>query len=80
MTSFLVINDVIRQNDVMSPKKFFDQNAPNMLFVEYVEIGGPRKAVFSEFSIFLPGGGKPPPPCQRTVNNIFDQIYVHKTD
>ena len=30
-------------------KKFFDQKAPKMLFMEYVEIGGPQKAIFQNF-------------------------------
>ena len=62
MTSFLGENDVIRQNDVMLPKIFFHQNAPNMLFVEYVEIGGPPKSLFFGIFDFLPGGVKKPPP------------------
>ena len=50
ITSFLGENDVINQNHVMWPKNFFDQNASKMLFVEYVEIGGPPKSGF--FGIF----------------------------
>ena len=70
MTSFLGENDVIRQNYVMLPKKNFDQNAPNMLFVEYVEIGGPPKSRFFGIFDFLPEGVNPPPRCQRTVKHI----------
>ena len=74
MTSFLGENDVIRQSHVMCPKKIFVQNVPKMFFVEYVEIGGPLKAVFFIILDFYqgggggggppapPGGAAPPPP------------------
>jgi len=66
MTSLLGEDDVIRQNDVMWPKKNFCQNAPNMLFDEYVEIGGPPKSrFFGIFDFLLGGGGKPPPRYRR---------------
>ena len=65
MTSFFGENDVIRQNHVMWPKKFFEQNAANMLFVEYVEIGGPPKSRFYGIFDFLPGVEPPPLPADR---------------